>query len=139
MRSRILATLAALFVLPSFASAQEVADDPSVILKGVPFQITVNGGTEAGQQYAWEILTATGRSLASGTVEAYASATALDMTVRSGDELPLQVRIGDSLLFVRQLFKANKDLVQLFLGQVEAHILQAAAQGMASAVLAQHQ
>lgn len=94
MRRIALATLLVLAAVPSLASAQELSDPPSVLLKGVPFQITVKGGTEPSAWY--EVRNATGSVLGAGTVEAYDSATAMDLVVRSRDELPLTVLIGDT-------------------------------------------
>ncbi len=65
-----------------------------MILKNIPFQITVTGGTELSSWY--EIRSAAGVVLGSGTVDAYASATASDLVVTSGDELPLTVLIGST-------------------------------------------
>lgn len=94
MRFFRLAALISLASLPGSVGAQELSDPPSVILKGVPFQLTVLGGTEPSAFY--EIRTATGTVLAGGTVEAHGSATAIDLLITSSDALPLQIRIGDS-------------------------------------------
>jgi Na+/H+ antiporter NhaC len=94
MRFFRLATLVLLASLPASLGAQELSDPPSVILSGVPFQVTVLGGTESAARY--EIRTATGTVLANGSVEAYGSATATGMEINSGDALPLQVLIGDT-------------------------------------------
>ncbi|HUP53178.1 MAG TPA: Na+/H+ antiporter NhaC family protein, partial [Longimicrobiales bacterium] len=87
-----LATLGALALLPLGAAAQEVADVPSVILDGVPFQITVAGSPDSTDPF--EVRTATGTVLASGTLPAGGSATATDLVVGSRAELPLTVTIG---------------------------------------------
>jgi len=87
-----LATLGALALLPLGAAAQEVADAPSVILDGVPFQITMAGSPDSTDPFA--VRTATGALLASGAVEAGAAATASDLVVGSRAELPLTVTIG---------------------------------------------
>jgi len=87
-----LATLGALALLPLGAAAQEVADAPSVILDGVPFQITVAGSPDSSDPFA--VRTATGTVLESGTLPAGGSATATDLVVGSRAELPLTVTIG---------------------------------------------
>jgi hypothetical protein len=97
MRVIRLAVLA-LLLLPVRGLAQEVADPPLVLLKNVPFQITVTGGPESSSWY--EVRTATGTLLDAGIVEAFASATTSRLTVSSGDELPLTVLIGDTTVEV---------------------------------------
>jgi Na+/H+ antiporter NhaC len=87
-----LATLGALALLPLGAAAQEVTDAPSVILDGVPFQITVAGSPDSSDPFA--VRTATGTVLESGTLPAGGSATATDLVVGSRAELPLTVTIG---------------------------------------------
>ena len=94
MRFFRLAALVLLASLPAGIGAQELSDPPSVILSGLPFQVTVLGGTESAALY--EIRTATGTLLANGSVEAHGSATATGMEITSGDALPLQVTIGDT-------------------------------------------
>ena len=94
MRILRLAALVALAAIPLSANAQELTDPPSVVLVGVPFQVTVTGGTEAS---AWfEVRTADGSVLHGGTVEAYSTAVATDLVVTGRDQLPLTVLIGDS-------------------------------------------
>jgi Na+/H+ antiporter NhaC len=87
-----LATLGALALLPLGAAAQEVTDAPSVILDGVPFQITVSGSPDSSDPFA--VRTATGTVLEGGTLPAGGSATATDLVVGSRAELPLTVTIG---------------------------------------------
>jgi Na+/H+ antiporter NhaC len=94
MRFFRLAALVSLAALPASLGAQELADPPSVILSGIPFQVTVLGGTETAARY--EIRTATGTLLADGSVEAHGSATVTGMEIASHDALPLQVLIGDT-------------------------------------------
>jgi len=96
MRFFRLAALVSLVWLPASLAAQEVSEPPSVILKGVPFQVTLLGGTEASAAY--EIRTATGTVLALGAVEAHGSAIAMGMEITSADELPLVIVIGDTTL-----------------------------------------
>jgi Na+/H+ antiporter NhaC len=92
MRLTRLALTALLLAVPWGASAQQVADAPDVVLGGVPFQITVEGGTDTDVLY--DIRTAGGAVLASGVVEAYGSATAGGLVVTSRSDLPLTVSIG---------------------------------------------
>jgi Na+/H+ antiporter NhaC len=94
MRLIRLASLLLLAGVPLSGSAQEVSDAPAVILKNVPFEITVDGAAELSSWY--EIRTATGRVLGGGTVGPAGSASARDLLVASGDELPLTVRIGET-------------------------------------------
>lgn len=94
MRFFRLAALASLVSLPLSLEAQEVSEPPSVILSGVPFQVTVLGGTGGASPY--EIRTATGRILALGAVDAHGSATAIGLEITSRDELPLEIVIGDT-------------------------------------------
>ena len=94
MRFFRLAAVASLVSLPLSLEAQEVSEPPSVILSGVPFQVTVLGGTEGASPY--EIRTATGRILALGAVDAHGSATAIGLEITSRDELPLEIVIGDT-------------------------------------------
>jgi Na+/H+ antiporter NhaC len=88
-----LAALVLLALIPAPAATQEVSDAPSVVLAGVPFQVTVAAGAEPA---AYEIRSANGSVLASGTVEALGSATATGLVVASRAELPLAVRIGET-------------------------------------------
>lgn len=83
--------LAAASAVPSFA--QEISEPPSVILIGVPFEVTVVGGEVAGP---WQISTADGTVLASGQVEVRGSATAHDLVVEARSQLPLSVTVGDA-------------------------------------------
>jgi Na+/H+ antiporter NhaC len=81
---------------PAAARAQQVADAPDVLLFGVPFQITVEGGPEG--DLPWEIRAPSGEVLASGIVEDHESATASGLVVSSRSELPLTVIIGPESL-----------------------------------------
>lgn len=94
MRVFRLLAVASLLAVPTAAGAQAVTGAPSVVLSGVPFQITVTGGSDLSASY--EVRTADGNVLAGGTVGAGATATASDLVVASGDQLPLTVLIGDS-------------------------------------------
>jgi Na+/H+ antiporter NhaC len=93
MRLFTLAALIALAAVPSSIAGQEVSSPPEVVLIGVPFQVTVRGGTDPSVWY--EVRTADGGVLAGGTVEAYDSATVTGLVVRARNQLPLTVLIGD--------------------------------------------
>jgi Na+/H+ antiporter NhaC len=94
MRLTRLALAVALLGLPALASAQELAHPPTVVLSGVPFKVTVLGGTEPSSWY--EVRTATGRVLAGGTVAAHDSATAEGLVIENRGDLPLTVLVGDA-------------------------------------------
>jgi len=94
MRLPRLACLLFLSFLPVQALAQEVHDPPSVILKGVPFELSIRGGTEPSVWY--EVRSATGAVLKGGTVEAYDTVSTGAMAITASDELPLTVLIGDA-------------------------------------------
>ena len=85
------ATLLVLAAAPAPATAQTVSDVPRVILSGMPFELTVTGAAE--EPTPWAIRSAEGALLASGTVEPLGVAQT-ELTVRSGDELPLTVQVG---------------------------------------------
>jgi Na+/H+ antiporter NhaC len=94
IRSR-LPTLLVPFVLMSLpvgAAAQEGVEGPSVVLKGVPFSVTIAGEEEASAP--WEIRDAARRVLAAGTVEARETVVVSDLRVESADQLPLTVSVG---------------------------------------------
>ncbi|MGI9628112.1 MAG: hypothetical protein ACR2QM_14845, partial [Longimicrobiales bacterium] len=76
---------------------QEVEEHPKVILGGVPFRVTVKGGTELSTFI--EFRTATGRVLASGAVAADGARTFGDLVIESKEDLPLQVN-ADGVLHV---------------------------------------
>jgi Na+/H+ antiporter NhaC len=90
--ARLAAALTLLAALPSGAAAQEVSEAPRVVLDGVPFQITLAGGADATDAY--QVRTASGGLLASGTVDAGGSATASGLVVGARADLPLTVTIG---------------------------------------------
>jgi Na+/H+ antiporter NhaC len=92
MRLRFAAAVFALSLLPLPTWAQDVTTSPSVVLRGVPFELTLQGGTE--EALPFEVEGATGATLAAGVVAPYESAVARDLVVASRDELPLTVTIG---------------------------------------------
>jgi len=93
---RLLTAAAVLFaaLLPVRLQAQQVPDAPRVVLRDVPFQVTVEG--EPGASSGYEIRTASGTVLAQGFVEAGASETAAGLLISSRKDLPLSVRIGET-------------------------------------------
>jgi Na+/H+ antiporter NhaC len=92
MRLRLPVAVFVLCVLAAPAAAQEVSTSPSVVLRGVPFELTVQGGT--GDTLPFQVVGATGEILGAGTVAPYESAVARDLIVTAGDEMPLTVTIG---------------------------------------------
>jgi len=87
----------ALSVVSLPVGAQELVDPPSVVLRGVPFELTIRGAPDVPS--AWvEVRTSTDRTLGTGTVEAHASVRLRDLVVESGDDLPLTVLVGDASL-----------------------------------------
>ncbi|MGD8602726.1 MAG: Na+/H+ antiporter NhaC family protein, partial [Gemmatimonadota bacterium] len=91
MRLTRLAPVALLLALPLGAAAQQLGDTPDVVLSGIPFQITVEGGAEPTP---FEILTRTGEVLSAGFVPPFESVTEGGLVVASGAELPLTVTVG---------------------------------------------
>jgi len=82
----------ALLVAP--LAGQEVSNAPAVVLTGVPFEVSVRGGEESSVWY--EVRTATGTTLAAGTVEGGAEATVHGLSVTSSEAFPLTVLIGET-------------------------------------------
>lgn len=98
MRLRSVLLLLAMLPLTFPAAGQEVTAHPQVLLKNVPFEIMVGGGTE--ESLWFEVRNASGNVLGSGTVDSHGSATARGMTVTSREELPLTVLVGDETFTV---------------------------------------
>ena len=73
--------------------AQQIADPPSVVLTGVPFQLSLEGGPVLPSS-TYSVRTASGTVLASGSVDGYDTALVSDLLVSSRDDLPLTVAIG---------------------------------------------
>ena len=90
------AGLLLLISAPLSLSAQQVSDAPSVVLKGVPFTITVEGALDAGTVYL--VTTAGGSLLANGDLPARGEATVEGLVLTSDAELPLTVQIGGELV-----------------------------------------
>ncbi len=90
---RVLAWAMATLVLVSPSlGAQELVEAPKVILGGVPFSVILEGAEDTATSY--EIRDAGGAVLASGSVEAQATATVEGIVVTSRSGLPLEVRMG---------------------------------------------
>lgn len=93
-----LAALAAVLLLasPHEARSQGLSEPPSVLLKGVPFALTVEGPAERGPDVAYEIVDASGAVVASGVVAPHGTSVADDLVVDDGARLPFTVRVGDA-------------------------------------------
>ncbi len=91
---RLAAALALTALLPWGTAAQEVSG-PSVVLNGVPFQVTVTAGVISPDP--WEVRTATGQVLASGVLDPGESTTPSGLVVSGRSELPLRVTVGDEV------------------------------------------
>ena len=92
MRVLLPAVLVLLALVPADSSAQEVTERPSVVLTGLPFQLTLSAAPDASS--AFEVRNASGRVLAAGTIEAGGSAVVEDLVVGARSELPLAVEVG---------------------------------------------
>jgi len=93
MRLRQVTSALFALVIAVPVGAQEVVEPPDVLLKGIPFQLTILGGEEPSAW--WEVRTASGTILDAGTVLSGEEAMALDLRVDTKSELPLTVVIGD--------------------------------------------
>ncbi len=89
VRLALLITLA----VPATLRAQGVEDPPSVILRGVPFELTLEGA-ESGAALPYRIVDAQGAVLAEGTVPAGGATVAQDLEVDGAGALPLTVSVG---------------------------------------------
>jgi len=101
MRVRLLATpLLTLSVLtfggPGGAGAQELENAPTVVLDGVPFQISVTARLEAIRV---EVRDARGALLGSAGAEPLGTAVASDLRVTGRAQLPLEVRVAGGPTF----------------------------------------
>ena len=90
--SRLLAALCIL-LLPANMGAQELLDPPSVVLTDVPFELTLQGANQTSTQY--EVRSADGVILAEGTILPEGVLVVTDLEIRSTEQLPLEVFIGD--------------------------------------------
>jgi Na+/H+ antiporter NhaC len=92
MRPHLLALPLLMLVLALPAAGQDVHEPPQVVLRGIPFQMTIAGGSTPSEW--WEVRDATGAILAAGTVLAGSEAVARDLVVDAKAQLPLSVVIG---------------------------------------------
>ncbi len=92
----LLTVVTALLLPVSGARAQGFDEPPPVLLKGVPFALTIRGGEVAGPAQAWQITDASGRTLGQGSVEAFGSTVTDDLVVRESTALPLTLQVGDT-------------------------------------------
>ncbi len=90
--SVLLAALIAAIFAVSAVSAQEITQQPKLILGGVSFSITIDGGSE--ESALVEIRDANGALLASGGVAPGASREFRDLVVAEKSLLPLTVHLG---------------------------------------------
>jgi len=96
LRSAAVSVLTFLALAPSLA-AQAIVEAPRVVLRDVPFEITVAGDPDVPS--AWfEVRTAAGRLLSAGTVASHATAQARGLVISSAQEMPLTVAIGRATL-----------------------------------------
>ena len=95
MRRTLPAVLLSLLLLPLASGAQEISEPPTVLLKGIPFQMTLLAGPGTGA-VAYEIRNAAGAVMSLGAVPAYGSIVVDDLLVASKADLPLTVMIGDA-------------------------------------------
>lgn len=86
---------------PVGAQGQQVDEAPSVIMGGLPFEVTVQGAPAAA---SFTLRTATGRELASGMLEAGEERTLGDLVVEDRGELPLSLVVGGTELPVEAPF-----------------------------------
>ena len=91
MRLRLAVAVLSVVAMSSPALAQEVVDPPSVVLRDVPFELSVTAGMEAAD---YEVSTADGRLLATGTLDPLETVAVRDLVVSSDDALPLTVIVG---------------------------------------------
>lgn len=85
--------LIATLTVPVSLGAQEVVEPPSVVLRGVPFELSL-AGAPAGPALPYRVVDAHGSVLAEGTVAAGATAVAQGLEVADRSALPLTVTVG---------------------------------------------
>ena len=94
---RTLLPALALLCLAGPVRGQEVRHPPEVVLRGVPFSLTLGGSTDRlAPPAAWRVEDASGETLARGTVEPFDSVVVQELVVASGDRLPLTVTMGEA-------------------------------------------
>ena len=102
LRLLVAAALSVALTAPASLSAQTVEKAPTVILDGIPFSVTIAGDSTRSVEY--EIRTAKGVSIASGTIAAEAEVEVTGLVVESRDELPLEVHMGGTTESVSATF-----------------------------------
>lgn len=88
---------------PGPVGAQEAGDPPpvleappTVVLKGLPFPLSVLGPNRMGPAVPFSVTDARGEVLRSGTITPYDTVVVEGLVVESGDALPLTVAVGGS-------------------------------------------
>jgi Na+/H+ antiporter NhaC len=79
---------------PFGAAAQEVSDPPVVVLRNVPFDLTLNGVERGGTEV--RVTNAEGRTLARTEAVAAGDITLKGLEVASGDDMPLTIEAGST-------------------------------------------
>ncbi|MFQ5537074.1 MAG: Na+/H+ antiporter NhaC family protein [Gemmatimonadota bacterium] len=87
-------SVAGAVLLPRAAAAQGVEKAPTVVLRGVPFQVQIRGGED--ESLWWEVRDADGAILGSGTVAPREVVAAEGLSVHRRGQLPLDVVIGET-------------------------------------------
>ncbi len=84
----------ALVLLSGPLAGQGVEDHPAVVMGGLSFSLTLEGAP--GESSWFEVRSADGTLLRSGTIDANESLVVPDLVVESSAGLPLEVRVGDA-------------------------------------------
>jgi Na+/H+ antiporter NhaC len=93
---RTIPTLALIALLPAGVGGQAV-EAPSVVLMGVPFQVSF---TEGVGDAPYELRSATGTLLASGTLDASGQVVVSGLVIAARADLPLTARVGTTTLAI---------------------------------------
>lgn len=126
------ALLAILLLAPSNLAAQEVESPPKVYMGGLPFTLTVTGGSEPAP---YELVTATGRVLSSGVLEPREDMSLAELVVEGRTELPLTLRAGTEAIsldapFVPGWFSLVPPVVAILLALVFREVVVALLAGV---------
>jgi len=114
--------------IPIAATAQGVESGPGVILGGVPFDIVVAGGDDSSTFF--EVRSASGIILGGGAIDAGGTATAANLVIGNGSELPLSVTVGSvqesvDVTFVPGWFSLLPPLIAIVLALVFREVITA--------------